>query len=42
MRVRESLRKLGFTKKLCYKADQDTYAGKYAHLGHKRIGKYYA
>jgi hypothetical protein len=36
--VRESLRKLGFTKPLSYKTDQTTYRGIYAN---KRVSKYY-
>jgi hypothetical protein len=40
-RVREELRKLGFVAKIAYKADEDTYAGRYEVHGHKRISKYY-
>jgi hypothetical protein len=40
-RIRQQLRELGITSKIPYKADQDTYAGKYAIQGHKRISKYY-
>lgn len=40
-RVREELRKLNITKKIPYKADEDTLSGKYQVLGHKRISKYY-
>ncbi len=40
-RVREELRKLGITNKLSYKADEDTLAGKYRIMGHKKISKYY-
>ena len=39
--VREQLRALGVTEKLHYKADADTYAGKYAHTGHTDIDKYF-
>jgi len=41
MRVRKALRDLGFTRKLPYKSDADTYAGKYRATGHTRISKYY-
>ena len=41
MRVREELRKLGIAGKLPYKADTDTYAGKYSHTWHTGISKYY-
>jgi len=40
-RVRQELRQLGITSKIPYKADEDTYAGRYAVQGHKRISKYY-
>jgi hypothetical protein len=40
-RVREELRKLGITKKIPYKADEDTNKGKYAIRGDKKISKYY-
>jgi hypothetical protein len=39
--IRQELRQLGITSKIPYKADEDTYAGKYAIQGHKRISKYY-
>jgi hypothetical protein len=40
-RIRQELRELGITSKIPYKADEDTYAGKYAIQGNKRISKYY-
>jgi hypothetical protein len=40
-RIREELRKLGITKKIPYKADKDTLAGKYRTKGYARISKYY-
>lgn len=40
-RVRQELRQLGITSKIPYKADVDTYAGRYAVQGQKRISKYY-
>jgi hypothetical protein len=40
-RLREELRELGITWKIPYKADQDTFAGRYVVRGHKRISKYY-
>jgi len=40
-RVRQELRDLGVTRKIPYKADQDTLSGKYAIRGDKRISKYY-
>src|SRR5262245_5720437 len=40
-RVRQALRELEITWKLAYKADEDTYAGRYANRGDKRISKYY-
>ena len=42
MRVREELRKLGITKEIPYKSDEDTLGGKYAVMIHKRIAKYWA
>ena len=42
MRVREELRKLGITKKIPYKSDEDTLSGKYAKKGYKNISKYFA
>lgn len=41
MRIREELRKVGITNKIPYKADADTFAGKYQVKGDKRISKYY-
>ena len=41
MRIRLELRELGVTLKIPYKADEDTYAGKYTKKGNKRISKYY-
>lgn len=41
MRIREELRKLGIMQKIPYKADEDTYEGKYRVKGHTRISKYY-
>jgi hypothetical protein len=40
-RIRQELRQLGITSKIPYKADQDTYAGRYAIQGHERISRYY-
>ncbi len=40
-RVREELRQLGVLSKIPYKADQETYSGKYANRGNTRISKYY-
>jgi len=40
-RVREELRRLGIANKIPYKADEDTLAGKYRIMGHKKISKYY-
>lgn len=40
-RVREELRRLGISSKIPYKADNDTFAGKYANRGSTRISKYY-
>lgn len=40
-RVRNELRKLGFTKPMPYKTDEATYAGHYAVKGNRRISKYY-
>ena len=40
-RIRQELRQLRITWKIPYKADKDTYAGRYAVQGHKRISKYY-
>ena len=41
MRVRAQLRSLGITAKIPYKADDDTFAGKYSKRGDKRISRYY-
>jgi hypothetical protein len=41
MRVRRELRRLGVTEKIPYKADEDTLAGKYQKLGHRKISKYF-
>ncbi|MCP5244100.1 MAG: DUF1917 domain-containing protein [Burkholderiales bacterium] len=40
-RIRCQLRNLGITWKIPYKSDEDTYSGKYANRGVKRISKYY-
>ncbi|MBI4190314.1 MAG: DUF1917 domain-containing protein [Betaproteobacteria bacterium] len=39
--IRQELRQLGITSKIPYKADENTYAGRYVIQGHKRISKYY-
>jgi len=39
-RVRQGLRQLGVTSRIAYKADEDTYAGRYVVQGDKRISKY--
>lgn len=41
MRIRSELRRLGIVWKIPYKADEDTFAGKYRVAGHTRISKYY-
>jgi len=41
MRVRAQLRSLGITAKIPYKADDDTFAGKYSKRGDKGISRYY-
>lgn len=41
MRVREELRNLGFTWRLPYKTDEDTYNNIYRATGHKHISKYF-
>ncbi len=41
MRIRQELRHLGITRKIPYKADEDTDSGKYANQGTKNISKYY-
>jgi len=38
-RVREALRNLGITRKIPYKTDADTHAGKYSKRGNVRISK---
>lgn len=40
-RIREELRLLGITRKISYKADEDTEEGKYRSTGHQKISKYY-
>lgn len=40
-RIRDELRRLGFTRKIPYKSDEDTHTGKYEVRGHQRISKYY-
>jgi hypothetical protein len=40
-RIRDKLRTLGIVSKIPYKADHDTFTGRYARRGHKRISKYY-
>ena len=39
-RVRDQLREMGHEKKLSYKTDEDSRAGKYAATGHKNFAKY--
>ncbi len=41
MRVREELRKLGIIRKMPYKTNEDTLAGKYKNTTKARISKYY-
>lgn len=41
MRIRQELCQLGITRKIPYKADEDTDFGRYANQGTKRISKYY-
>ena len=41
MRIRQELRQLGITRKIPYKADEDTESGKYVNRGTKRIAKHY-
>ncbi len=41
MRVREELKKLGFTQKIPYKTDNATSEGRYSVKGHTRISQYY-
>lgn len=40
-RIRQELRELGIVTKIPYKADQETFAGKYANRGNRLISKYY-
>lgn len=40
-RIRQELREIGVVAKIPYKADAETYSGKYAVRGDKRISKYY-
>jgi len=40
-RIRQALYELGITSAIPYKADEDTYSGRYANRGNKRISKYY-
>ncbi len=42
MRVRAELREVGITRKIPYKADADTRAGRYRKLGHREISKYHS
>jgi hypothetical protein len=39
-RIREELPKLGFTGRIPYKTNGDTFAGKYASRGHRHISKF--
>ncbi len=39
--IRAELRKLGFTNKISYKTDEDSWSGKYQVTGHRNISKYY-
>jgi hypothetical protein len=39
-RVREELRKIGITRKISYKTDEDTDLGVYSANGHSKISKY--
>ncbi len=41
MRIRQEFRQFGITRKIPYKADEDTESGKYANQGTKLISKYY-
>jgi len=41
MRIRQELRQLGITRKIPYKADEDTDLGRYANQGQRNISKYY-
>ena len=41
MRVRASLRELGFVTPIAYKTDEATLEGRYEVKGHRRISKYY-
>ena len=40
-KIRESLRQLGITSKIPYKADKETRSGAYVNRGSTRISKYY-
>lgn len=40
-RIREELRRLGITRKIAYKSDEDTIKGIYRVTGQSRIAKYY-
>lgn len=40
-RIREELRALGITRKIAYKSDEDTLAGKYKSTGHSGFSKRY-
>lgn len=42
LRVRKALRDCGIVRKISYKTDADTYAGKYRQFGDKGIAKYYS
>jgi len=41
MRVREELRRLGFTSKIPYKTDEETRSGRYQVKGDREISEYY-
>jgi hypothetical protein len=41
-RIREALRQLGITQTISYKADADTFDGRYAVKGHRQISTYRA
>jgi len=40
-RIRETLRNIGITRKISYKADEDTEQGRYHANSNERISKYY-
>ena len=40
-RIREELRKMGITRKIPYKTDEDTERGTYSASGSEKISKYY-